>query len=122
MNRQTKGSIEAEVGNAVVKFQREQQGRGPAQVEVHLHRDLLLVRCSGVFTATETRLASTPEGKKLIRSARHELRVISRAEIEAEIAGIVGCPVLRSYGEIDTDVAELIEVYVLDEDVEKRLA
>lgn len=121
MNRPTKGTIEAEVANAVVRFQREQQGRGPSDVRAHLVGDLLLVRCSGIFTQTEAHLAATEEGQRLIRSARQELRSISRAEIEAILGAIVGCRVLRSYGDVDVEAAEQVEVYVLETDVEKRL-
>src|SRR5437588_500730 len=101
MSGPTKGSIEAEIANAVVRFQREQQGRGPADVRAHLVGDLVLVRCTGIFTAIEARLASTEEGRKLIKSARQELRAINHREIEEVIAGIVGCNVLRSYFDLN---------------------
>jgi uncharacterized protein YbcI len=122
MSRPTKGTIEAEVSNAVVRFQREQQGRGPSDARAHLVGDLILVRCTGIFTPTEARLAVTDEGRRLIKSARQELRSISHAEIEAVIADIAGCVVLRSYGDLNVEVAEQVEVYVLDTDLEKRLA
>ena len=67
----TKGGLEAEVANAVVRFQREQQGRGPTDVHAYLIGDLILVRCTGIFTATETRLAMTEEGRRLIKSVRN---------------------------------------------------
>ena len=121
MNRPTKGTIEAEVANAIVRFQREQQGRGPADARAHLVGDLILVRCAGIFTPTEARLAATDEGRKLIKSARQELRSISSAEIEAIVADIVGCAVVRSYGDISVEAAEQMEVYVLNADLEKRL-
>jgi uncharacterized protein YbcI len=121
VGRPTKGSIEAEVANAVVRFQREQQGRGPEDVRAHLIGELIVVRCSGIFTPTEAHLAATEEGRRLIRSARQELRAINHQEIEAAIAGIVGCKVVRSYGDVDVDAAEQMEVYVLETDVEKRL-
>lgn len=121
MNRPTKGTIEAEVANAVVRFQREQQGRGPADVRAHLVGDLLLVRSSGIFTQTEAHLSATEEGRRLIKSARQELRGINRAEIESILAEIVGCRVTRSYYDVDVEAAEQIEVYVLEADVEKRL-
>ncbi len=121
VNRPTKGTIEAEVSNAIVRFQREQQGRGPTDVRAHLVGDLILVRCAGIFTPTEARLAATDEGRKLIKSARQELRSISHAEIESIVAGIVGCPVVRSYGDISVEAAEQMEVYVLSLDLEKRL-
>ena len=122
MSRPTKGTIEAEVSNAVVRFQREQQGRGPSDARAHLVGELILVRCTGIFTPTEARLAVTDEGRRLIKSARQELRSISHAEIEAIIADIAGCAVLRSYGDLNVEVAEQVEVYVLDADLEKRLA
>src|SRR5579871_235801 len=121
VNRPTKGTIEAEVANAVVRFQREQQGRGPTDVRAYLLGDLVLVRCGGIFTPTEARLAASEEGRRLIRSSRQELRFLVRQEIEAVIAEIVGCEVLRSYADIDVEAAEMIEVYVLELDLEKRM-
>ena len=121
MNRPTKGTMEAEVANAVVRFQREQQGRGPTEVRAHLLGDLMLVRSNGIFTPTETRLAVSDEGRRLIRSARQELRAISHLEIEEIIGAIVGARIVRSYFDIHVDDAEQIEVYVLEADIEKRL-
>ena len=92
--------MEAEVANAVVRFQREQQGRGPTEVRANLLGDLMLVRSNGIFTPTETRLAVSDEGRRLIRSARQELRAISHLEIEEIIGGIVGARIVRSYFDI----------------------
>ena len=121
MIRLTRGTIESQVANAVVQFQREQQGRGPSDVRVSLIGDLLLVRCMGIFTPTEARLAVSEEGRRLIRSARQELRSIARAEQESILAAITGCHVIRSYGDIDVEAAEQMEVFVLEYDLEKRL-
>ena len=65
--------------------------------------------------------ANPDEGRKLIKSARQELRSINHREIEDIVAEIVGASVLRSFGDVDVQAAELIEVYVLEADVEKRL-
>lgn len=121
MSRLTRGTIEAEVANAIVRFHREQQGRGPSEVRAHLLGDLVLVRSAGIFTPTEARLAATEEGKRLIKSARQELRSINRSDIEPLIGTIVGAEVLRSYYDIDVDAAEQVEVYILNADMEKRL-
>ncbi len=61
------------------------------------------------------------EGRRLIRSARQELRSIVRGDQENLLAAITGCRVLRSYGDIDVEAAEQIEVFVLEIDLEKRL-
>ena len=121
MSRLTRGSIEAQVASAFNLFQREQQGRGPADVRVYLIGDIILVRGIGIFTPTEIRLALTEEGRRLIKSARQELRTIIRADLENIIARIVGCKVIRSYSDVDVEVAEQMEVFVLETNLEKRL-
>jgi uncharacterized protein YbcI len=121
VSRPTKGTIEAEIANAVVRFQREQQGRDPNDVRAHLLGDLILVRCAGIFTPTEARLAATEEGRRLIRSARQELRAINHIELEDILAGIVGCRIARSYCDVNVEAAEQMEVFVLETDMEKRL-
>lgn len=121
MNRLTKGSLEAEIANMVVRFQREQQGRGPTEVRAHILGDLILVRCSGIFTVTETRLAVTEEGRKLIKSARQELRSINHTELEEVLTGVVGCAILRSYADVNVEIGEQFEVFVCEIDLEKKL-
>src|SRR5438067_10956938 len=122
VNQPTKGSIEAQIAGAVVRFHREQQGRGPEEVRAHLLGDMVIVRCSGVFTPTEFRLAESEEGRRLIRSSRKELRSINKDEIEQIVGEIAGASVMRSYSDIDPDAAEVIEVYVLDSNAELNLA
>lgn len=117
----TKGGIEAEIAKAVVKFHREQQGRGPADVHAHIVGGLVLVQCTGILTVNEGKLAVSEEGRRLILSARRELRSINHLEIEESIAAIVEATVLRSYGDVNVEAGELMEVYVLDTDVERRL-
>ena len=121
MTGQTKGSIEAEIAKAVVKFHREQQGRGPADVHAHIVGDLVLVQCTGILTINEGKLAVTEEGRRLILSARRELRSINHQEIEETISTIVDAKVQRSYGDVNVEAGEMMEVYVLDADVERRL-
>jgi uncharacterized protein YbcI len=119
--RTTKGSIEAEVANALVRFQREQQGRGATDVRAHLVGDIMIVRSGGIFTPTEAHLAASEEGRRLIKSARQELRAIHRKEVETIVARVAAVEVVRSYYDVDVDSAEQVEVYILSVDVEKRL-
>ncbi len=121
MERVTKGSIEAEVANVVVRFQREQQGRGAADVRAHLMGDMMVIRSGGIFTPTEAHLAASDEGRRLIKSARQELRTIHRKEVEDIVGRLLDADILRSYYDVDVDAAEQVEVYMLAQDVEKRL-
>ena len=121
VQRVSKGSLEAEIANAVVRFQREQQGRGAQDVRAHLVGDLVLVRSVGIWTPVEAKLAVSDEGRKLIKSSRQELRSINHEEIEAIVAQIMSCEVVRSFFDVDVEAGEQVEVYVLNADAERRL-
>ncbi len=121
MAKRTKRTIEVEIADAVVQFQREQHGRGSTDVRVQILGDLVLVRSNGILTLTETRLAASEEGRRLVRSARHELRHITESESAELVGRISGCAVVRSYGDVCVEASEQIEVYVLDSDLERRL-
>ncbi len=122
MNSPSKGALEAEIANVVTRFHREQQGRGPGEVRAFLVGDLILVRCTSIFTPVEAKLSASDEGRKLIKSARQELRAINHLEIEEIIAGLVGCVVLRSHCDLSVEAAEQVEVYVLEQNVEKQFS
>ncbi len=119
--RATKGSLEAEIANAVVRFQREQQGRGATDVRAHVVGEMVLVRSVGIFTAVEAKLAASDEGRKLIKSSRQELRSINHEEIETIVSQIVCCNVVRSFFDVDVEAGKQIEIYVLGSDVERKL-
>lgn len=122
MNFPSKGALEAEIASAITRFHREQQGRGPNDVRAHLVGDLVLVRCQGIFTPIETNLAASDEGRKLIKSARRELRSINHLEIEEIVGKLAGCAVLRSHCDLSVEAAEQVEVYVLACNLEKLFA
>ena len=122
MNFPTKGALEADVAAAITRFHREQQGRGPGEVRAFLVGDVILVRCSQIFTPIEAKLSVSDEGRKLIKSARQELRSINHAEIEGVIGELCGCAVARSYCDLNVEAAEQIEVYILAQNLEKQFA
>lgn len=119
MNQPTKGALEAEIANSVTKFHREQQGRGPQEVRAFIVGEMVLVRCSGIFTLTESKLCASDDGRKLIQSARRELRSINHQEIEEIISLLCNSTVLRSYCDLNVEAAEQIEVYILERNLEK---
>ena len=113
--------MEAEIAAATVRTQREQIGRGATDVRAYIVGEMAIVRCTGILTPAEAHLIATEEGCKLVQQSRTELRRIICTEMEAMIAGIVGCRVLRSYGDVNAEAGELVEVYILETDLEKRL-
>jgi uncharacterized protein YbcI len=106
-------SLELELANAVARYHREQQGRSPGRIKVSIAGNLIVVVTNDIYTPSEEQLSRDDEGRAIIKSARRELRSLTRDRAHAEIAGVCGCPVLRSYWDIDSRVGEQIEVYVL---------
>lgn len=66
----TKGQIEAEISQAILKFEKEHIGRGPEEIRTFVVSDMIVVRERGVLTPAEIHLATTPEGKELIKQFR----------------------------------------------------
>ena len=117
--RMTK-TLEADIAGAVARFHRDEQGHEPARIEAFILGELVIVRCHDVFTPTERDLANTPDGKKLIQSARRDQRALTRRAFEEEVAAVVGRRVLRSFYDIDTRNGEQLEVYVLEHPISGR--
>lgn len=113
-------TISLEVANAIMRYHREQQGHAPGCIKVTLSGSLLTVLTSDIYTPTERQLVLTEDGRKFVKSCRRELRTLTRETAHAAIAGACGCPVLRSYWDLDVRVGEQLEAYVLAEDLERR--
>ena len=105
--------IESRILQAVSKFHLEQQGRAPNHARAYFQEDIVVVYSSGIYTKTEEQLSGTEEGRKLIKSARRELRSLTRRIIEEQISQILHRDVLRSFWDLDIRSGEQIEVYML---------
>lgn len=121
MRTLTPETLELEVANAIARYHREQQGKAPGRIQVSLAGSLLTILTSDIYTPSEVQLSNTEDGRKLIKSARRELRSLTREAAHGAIAGVCSCPVLRSYWDLDVRIGEQLEAYVLAEDLEKRL-
>ncbi len=69
----TKGQIEAEISEAIIKFEKEYMGRGPDETKTYIIDDMVLVRLKGVLTPAEKQLAKADEntkGRTLIKQVR----------------------------------------------------
>ena len=102
------------IAQLIAKHHREQQGKAPAETKAHMVGDMLVVYSSGIFTPTEESLCQSEEGRKLVKSARRELRSLTRRKAEMVVAKALGCEILRSFWDLDVRTGEQIEVYMAD--------
>ncbi|MEI8387650.1 MAG: DUF2294 domain-containing protein [Verrucomicrobiota bacterium] len=112
----TKGQMEAEISEAIVKFEREYMGRGPEETRTYLLDDIIIVRLHGVLTPAERQLArsdSEGHGRALIKQVRMELLEKARPLLETIIRDITGQTVKSLHTDISTVTGERIIVLSL---------
>ena len=112
----TQGEIEAAVCQGIACFEQEYMGRGPKDIQTHLHGDLLVVRLRGVLTAAERHLVQTliPEkGRDLLKQVRTQLVELARPVLDAMVDAATGVKVSSLHHDISTVTGEEIVVFTL---------
>jgi uncharacterized protein YbcI len=112
----TRGRIEAEISDAIVKFEKEYMGRGPEETKTYLLDDMVLVRLHGVLTPAEKQLAKTEDvrGRALIKQARMELLENARELLAALVKDVTGKRVKSMHTDISTRTGERVIMFVLE--------
>ncbi|MCX7927626.1 MAG: DUF2294 domain-containing protein [Candidatus Omnitrophica bacterium] len=122
MERKTKGQVEAQISEAIIRFEREYMGRGPSEIKTFIIKDIVFVRLKGVLTPAEEQLAKTPQGADLIKRTRMQLLEGARVLLEKTIADITACQVQSLHTDISTKTGERVIVFTLDKNLEERFA
>ena len=112
----TKGELEVEISQAVIRFKKEYMGRGPLSVRTYLLDDMALVRLKGVLTPAEQKLVQVEEksrGRDLIKQVRLELIERGSDLLEAAVQEILGVKVISLHTDISTTTGESIILFTL---------
>lgn len=113
----SRGELESEISQAIIRFEKEFMGRGPLEAKTYLIDDLVLVRLKNVLTPAELKLAEAEErhqGRELIKQTRHKLLEHGRPLLEAVIRDILGVGVRSLHTDISTKTGERIIVFTLE--------
>ena len=114
----SKGQIEAEISEALIKFEKEYMGRGPEETKTYIIDDMILVRLQRVLTPAEQQLAKTSnnaKGRMLIKQVRTELLEKARSLLEPIVAEITAKKVKSLHTDISTITGERIIVFTLED-------
>lgn len=115
--QKTTGQIEAEISEAIVRFEKEYMGRGPEDTRTHLIGDLILVRLRGVLTPAEKHLmgsGSNSRSAELVKQLRIELLERGRPLLEQIVNSLTGRKVVSLHTDISVRTGERIIVFTLD--------
>ena len=114
----SKGQIEAEVSEAIIKFEKEYMGRGPDETKTYFLDDMVVVRLQRVLTPAERQLAKADEstkGRGLVKQIRTELIEKARPLLDKAISEITGRKVMSLHTDISTVTGERIIVFTLED-------
>ncbi|MBU1183141.1 MAG: DUF2294 domain-containing protein [Pseudomonadota bacterium] len=113
----TKGQLETEICEAVIKFEKEYMGRGPLETKTYIIDDMVLVRLKNVLTQAEMKLANTvnrKDGRELIKRIRITLLEQGRPLLETAVEKIIGVKVKSLHTDISTVTGERIIIFSLE--------
>jgi len=113
----TKGQIEAEISEALIKFEKEFMGRGPLETKTYIVDDMVLVRLKGILTQAEHQLAKGKDqnnGRELIKRVRIALLEKGRQLLESAVEAITGRKVICLHTDISTVKGERVIIFTLE--------
>jgi uncharacterized protein YbcI len=120
MPNRTVGQVEAEIGNALIQFEKDFMGRGPKETRAYVIEDMVLVRLKGVLTLAEQQLAKNDAGTDLIKQIRSNLLEQARELLSGTIEKITGLKVISLYTDISTKTGERVILFTLNENLAER--
>ncbi|MEE4134464.1 MAG: DUF2294 domain-containing protein [Desulforhopalus sp.] len=116
MKNRTKGQLEAEICEAVIRFEKEFMGRGPLETKAFIIEDMVLVRLRNVLTQAELKLAGVSEskdGRELVKRIRIALLEQGRPLLEDAVEKILGVKVESLHTDISTVTGERVILFSL---------
>jgi len=113
MPQKSLGQLEAQISEAMVKFEREHMGRGPDRTCTHILDDMIVVRLEGVLTPAEMQLGKDLAGVKLLKEMRKMLIENSKAMLKHLIKQITDNDVVSMHSDISAKTGERIIVFTL---------
>lgn len=122
MENKTKGQIENQISESMIKFEKEYMGRGPTETKTYIIKDMIMVRLQGVLTPAEEQLAKNDEGASLIKKVRANLLEGARLLLEQIILDITGQNVKSLHTDISTKTGERIIIFTLVKNLEDQLS
>lgn len=119
--QQTKGQLEAQISEAVTRFEKEHMGRGPLETRSYIMDDMVIVRLKGILTKTEVQLVKSeksPRARDLIKQVRVELIESGRNLLDDMIRDITRRKVKTLHTDVSTVTGERIIVFILEKPLE----
>ena len=113
----TRGQVETQISEAIIKFEKEYMGRGPDETKTYIIDDMIVIRLQRVLTPAEQQLAKSNDeanGRSLIKQVRRELLEKARPLLAAMVLDITGHSVVSLHTDISTVSGERMIIFTMD--------
>lgn len=117
----SKSQVEAEIGDAITKFEKEYMGRGPVETQSFVIDNMIVVRLKGVLTQAELQLVKVADherGRNLVKEVRIELLEKGRPLLETVVEAITGLKLVSLHTDISTRTGERLIVFTMSSAIE----
>ena len=119
--KKTRRQLEAEVSDAVTRFEKEHMGRGPLETRTYIVEDMVIVRQKGALTRAEHALVKSERNvraRELIKQVRCELLENGRPLLEDMIKSIMRRKIRSLHTDLSTSTGEKVIIFILDKEPE----
>ena len=109
--------VEAEISDAITRFEKEHMGRGPLETRTYIVDDMVIIRQKGALTRAEHSLVKSErnvKARELIKQVRIELIENGRPLLEDMIKAIIRRKIKSLHTDLSTVTGEKIIVITLD--------
>lgn len=120
MNR-SKGQIEDIITKKIIVFYRETMGVGPKEAKTYVLEDMIIVRLKTQLLPIEKKLLLGKRGTELVKNIRQSIHELTVHQIDDIVFEITGQKIISTHSDISTKTGEIFQVFVLEDNYEKKL-
>ncbi|OIB01624.1 hypothetical protein AK95_29060 [Paenibacillus sp. LC231] len=117
----SKGELEDKISRILTQWEKEYLGRGSVLVKTDIMRNMIIVGLKGILTPAEQKLAETSEGMLSVKRIRADLVESGRDQLGKMILELTGEQVVSFHTDISTRTGERVMVFVLSDNLEKKI-
>ncbi|MBU9712618.1 DUF2294 domain-containing protein [Evansella tamaricis] len=112
---------EAEFSNLVRAFRKKHMGKGPSVVRTTFCKNWAICEMEGNLSPVEKFIATTEDGKQMLRSARTEMvKKIYLKHRPVEMEELLQANYLDLFVDIDIEKDMAMSIFIFDENVELK--
>ncbi|MCJ8013987.1 DUF2294 domain-containing protein [Paenibacillus sp. KQZ6P-2] len=111
---------EVAFNDIIRKVRKDTFGKGPERIHTTFVENMAITRMYGNFTPTEKFIAQTPEGKKMVHSARtHMIQELYKCKVPEGLEELCGSKLIHLFNDIKVDEDVAISVFLFEKNIEQ---